>query len=285
MRRAVSISAVLVLLAAASYADANNAGQRDAPPGFAFRQDIVYGPQSERQRLDLLHATDSGAPLPVIVHIHGGGWYTGDKGGDKTFQLMRALSEAGYAVASIAYRLSDDAPFPAAIEDCKLVVRFLRAHAAEYRVDADRIGAIGASAGGHLAAMLAVTTLKDELEGTGGYDDQSSAIQAAVVVCGPTNLTVPLSTKLKDKDDPLVVRFLGGSLAEKQDEARRASPIFYVNKTTPPMFFMHSMEDKRVDPSQSTSMAEAMAKAGARFRIALIADGVHGMAGRLWRVY
>jgi acetyl esterase/lipase len=261
---------VVILVSIPAYA-------QTPPPGFVFKQDLAYGAQSDRQKLDILYPESSKTPLPAIVHIHGGGWYTGGKGGDKTFQLLSQYAEAGYVGVSIAYRFSDEAKFPAAVHDCKLAVRWLRAHASDYGIDPRYIGAIGASAGGHLAAMLAVTTQKDGLEGSGGCERESSEVQAAVAVCAPLNLTVPLSLKLKDQDDPLVVQFLGGSLEAKQSEARRASPIFYVNASTPPIFFLHGTADKRVDPYQSVATAEAMRRVGAPCQLTLVEGGIHGM--------
>lgn len=268
---------MFAVLAAAPSGATNETVQADLPAGFSFEQDVTYGIQSERQRLDILYPTSPGARLPLIVHIHGGGWNLGDKGGERTFQLMRAFAQAGYAAASIGYRFADESPFPAAVEDCKLAVRWFRAHADAYGIDPEHIAAIGGSAGGHLSAMLAVTTSKDGLDGSGGYVSESSAIQAAVVVCGPTNLTIPLCPKYADREDPLVAKFLGGPLPEKRDAARKASPFFYVNESTPPIFLLHGTEDRRVDPSQSTAMADAMRAAGAPYKLSLVEGGIHGM--------
>ena len=267
------IAAAFVWCTATFYVAAEEPDAIPAPAGFAVKQDVTYGTQSEKQRLDIMYPAEGKTALPLVVHFHSGGWYTGGK---SAFQMLNMLAEAGYASASIGYRLSDEAPFPAAVEDCKLAVRWLRAHAAEYRIDPDHIGAIGASAGGHLSAMLAVTTKDDGLEGSGGYDDQSSAIQAAVAVCAPLNLEVPLSLTIQG-DDPVVVRFLGGPLAEKREAARRASPIAYVKATTPPIYLLHGTADKRVHSGQSTDMSEALKKAGVPHVIGLVEGGIHGM--------
>tara|TARA_R110001592_G_scaffold271668_1_gene538224 strand:- start:1021 stop:1659 length:639 start_codon:yes stop_codon:yes gene_type:complete len=191
--------------------------------------------------------------------------------------MMDYFAEAGYVVLSIAYRLSDDAKFPAAVEDCKLAVRWLRAHADTYGVNPERIGVIGASAGGHLSAMLAVTGPDDGLEGDGLWQDYSSAVQAAVPVAAPFDLRVPLSLKLADEDDPLVVRFLGGSLEEKAEAARRASPVSYVRKALPPMLILQGTADKRVDRvTQADPMIAALVAAGAPHE-SIFAEGGHGM--------
>lgn len=269
----IAIAAISILCLAAFGEPPDEPQTITAPTGFIVKQDLPYGAQSERQRLDIVYPAEGKAALPLVVHFHSGGWYTGGK---SAFQMLNMLADAGYASASIGYRLSDEAPFPAAVEDCKLAVRWLRAHAKEYRIDADHIGTIGASAGGHLAAMLAVTTKEDGLDGSGGYDDQSSVVQAAVAVCAPLNLEVPLSLNIQG-DDPVVVRFLGGSLAEKREAARRASPIAYVKPSTPPIYLLHGTADKRVHTGQSTAMAEALAKAGVPHEIVLVEGGIHGM--------
>ncbi|MDZ4858175.1 MAG: alpha/beta hydrolase, partial [Candidatus Hydrogenedentes bacterium] len=146
---------LLTLIAASIFASAQDAGPGSTPETVIFIEDIAYGQESERQRLDILHPDDVRQPRPAIVHIHSGGWYTGGKGGEKTFAMLQAFADAGYVAVSIGYRLSGEAVFPAAVEDCKLAIRWLRANADAHGIDPERIGAIGASAGGHLAAMLA----------------------------------------------------------------------------------------------------------------------------------
>ncbi|MFH1738091.1 MAG: alpha-L-fucosidase [bacterium] len=269
--------AFLLALIFSTAAPAQEDSAEGPPSGFLLKCDVPYGTQSEAQRLDILYPTDSSQPLPAIIMIHGGGWYTGGKGGDRTRGMMCAFANAGYVALSIDYRLSDEARFPATVEDCKLAVRWLRANAEEYRVDSEKIGAIGASAGGHLSAMLAVTTPEDGLEGHGGYEDLSSAIQASVPVCPPCDLRIPLSQKLADQDDPVVIRFLGGPLSEKTEAARRASPISYVRADLPPTLIVHGTADKRVNMSQSIAMANALKDAGAPYELIQVKDGEHGM--------
>ncbi len=123
-----------------------------APDSGRVRRDLAYGPHPERNVLDLyLPEKTMTGPWPVVVWIHSGGWYTGGKGGGGA---ARALVARGYAVAAINYRFSQDAIFPAQIEDCQRAIRWLRAHAGEYGLDPTRFGAWGGSAGGHLAALL-----------------------------------------------------------------------------------------------------------------------------------
>lgn len=250
----------------------------EIPAGLAFDVDVAYGTQSAAQRLDILYPDDPAAPArPLIVHIHGGGWYAGGKGGESTLAMMKAFAAAGYVAASIDYRLSDEAPFPAAIEDGRLAVRWLRSQAARYHVDPGHIGVVGASAGGHLSAILAVTGGTSEFAGNGGLEAVSSAVQAAVPVCGPMDLQKPLSLKLGLDNDEAVIRFLGGTPAQKPEEARRASPASYIRPGLPPMFLIHGSEDRRVELVQSTDFAAAVEAAGSPCEVAVVEGGGHGM--------
>ncbi len=247
------------------------------PDGWDFETDIAYGSVSEAQRLDILCPPSAHDPCPAIVLIHGGGWYLGDKGGERTRQMMNRFAHAGFVSLSINYRMSDEARFPAAVEDCKLAVRWLRAHADNYRVNPDAIGAMGTSAGGHLSAMLAVTRPEDGFDSAGGYEDQSSAIQAAVPVCGPMDMGIPLAEKSDGELDPLVIRFLPDAPVDLMQLARRASPLHYVHPKVPPMLLIHGTADKRVVVDHSQLMAETLKKADAPCELILVKDGGHGM--------
>lgn len=255
---------------------------QDLPPldltGYAFDKDVAYGTQSPKQVLDILYPADlSAVARPAIIHIHGGGWYTGGKDGDSTLRLMHAFAEKGYVVLSIAYRLSDEAPFPAAVEDCRLAVRWLRANAAKYHVDPEHVGAMGGSAGGHLSAMLAVCGDEKRFDGAGGLLEYSSAIQAAVPICPPMDLTKPLSFKLGIANDEAVTKFLGGTPEQKPEEAKWASPISYVRPGLPPMLLIHGDADQRVELVQSTDFAAKAREAGSSCELIVVPNGKHGM--------
>ena len=242
-----------------------------------FLGDVAYGDLSERQRLDILRPIEVDHRRPAIIFLHGGGWYTGGKGGPNTLKMMQSLVDAGYVAVSMDYRLADEAPFPAAVHDCKQAVRWLRAHAEHYGVDPKRIGVMGSSAGGHLASMLAVTTPTDGLEGETGSLGELSSVQVAVAVCAPFDLRVPLSSRLAGEDDPAVLRFLGGPISAKQDAARRASPITHVRKDSQPLLIVHGTGDKRVDLAQAEAMIRALEAAGAPHETILVEGGKHGM--------
>ena len=183
----------------------------------------------------------------------------------------------GYAAASINYRLSQHAVFPAQIEDCKAAIRWLRANAAKYRLDPDHIGVWGASAGGHLVAMLGVTAAAKELEGKGGNLDQASRVQCVVDWFGPSDML----TMSGSHDNPASPesRLIGGPVQENQEKARKASPLTYVSKDAAPFLIMHGDQDKLVPVQQSKVLAEALQKAGVEVRLVIVKGNGHGGPG------
>jgi acetyl esterase/lipase len=196
-------------------------------------------------------------PLPAVIYIHGGAW----RRGDKALSKPPMLAETGrYIVASINYRLSDQAIFPAQLHDCKAAVRFLRANAARYGIDGGRIGAWGYSAGGHLAALLATTGGRPELEGASGSPGADSAIQAAVCVAAPSDLS-RMGGWHNEPDSPEAL-LLGGPPGERVDLARQANPLSYIHPAVPPMLLIHGEDDDTVPVSQSQILYDALAQAG-----------------------
>ncbi|HSJ02503.1 MAG TPA: alpha/beta hydrolase [Verrucomicrobium sp.] len=173
---------------------------------------------------------------PAILMIHGGGWQKRQVEADKP--LAERLAARGYVVAQVAYRLSTDAKYPAALHDCKAALRYLRAHAAEYKIDPTRIGCTGGSAGGHLSGLVGLTGGVKALEGSDGNADQSTAIKACVVMAS----TMDLVAANKDKNSESAVLFFG-PFAEKKDTYTEASPITYAGKTSPPTLFIEGEKD------------------------------------------
>ena len=255
----------------------SKAGMPALPPGVKKLTDIAYVTGGhERQKLDLfLPAKVKNAPL--VVWIHGGGWQNGSK--DRTPAVT--LLSKGYALASINYRLSSHAVFPAQIEDCKAAIRWLRAHAKEHGYDPSRIAVWGSSAGGHLVAMLGVTGDVKEFD-TGENLNESSRVQAVVDFFGPAELlTMGKQSKENsriDHDAPNSpeARLVGGALQENKDKARRASPIAYVSKDDAPMLIVHGDADPLVPLAQSETFQAALKKAGVDASLYVVKDGGHG---------
>jgi acetyl esterase/lipase len=241
------------------------------PPGVTAHRDLAYVQDGhERQKLDLYVAAKAAGPLPVIVWIHGGGWRNGGK--DRPPGITLAAQD--YAVASINYRLSQHAVFPAQIEDCKAAIRWLRAHAKEYHLDPDHIGVWGASAGGHLVAMLGTTGGVKELEGTGGNLDRSSRVQAVVDLFGPTDL-LKMGGSHNNPMSPESL-LIGGPLQENKAKAAKANPIAYVTREAAPFLILHGDKDPAVPISQSELLAEALKQAGVAVIFKPIPDAGHG---------
>ena len=245
--------------------------------GMREELDLPYaGTDNPRQRLDLyLPARPASTkPLPVIAFIHGGGWQGGDKRGGARMVAGFVLS-GEYAAASIGYRLTDEATWPAQIHDCKAAIRWLRAHAATYGLDPNRIGVMGTSAGGHLVAMLGTSGDVADVEGSlGGHCDQSSRVTCVVDQFGPTDFTV--IGKAHDRPNGPLARLLGGPPGERRDASRAASPVTYVSKDDPPFMCVHGTHDAVVPSSQSEVLDEALAAVGVECILLKIDGGGHG---------
>jgi len=196
--------------------------------------------------------------MPAVLWLHGGGWERGDKNGNSG-ALM--LADAGFVTASIFYRLSGDSPFPADIQDCKCAIRYLRANASTYGIDPDRIGVAGASAGGHLAELVATADDKAGLEGDGGWESVSSRVQAASAYYGVSDFTVG-AREFQHHTGKVVVKLFGGDEKEKQELYKQASPIKHVSRDDPPLLLVHGEQDDLVPFQQSVEMAKAYERAG-----------------------
>ena len=200
-----------------------------------------------------LHLPGGAGPHPVIAWIHGGGWSTGTK--DWCEGLAGWIVPSGFALAAVDYRLSGLAPFPAQIEDCKAAVRWVRAHAAEYGLDARHVGAWGDSAGGHLVELLGTTGGVSDFDG-GGAGGVSAAIQAGCALFAPSDLT-GLATA-----GDAVTGLLGGPPHQRPDEARLASPLARVGPDACPFLLVHGAADALVPPGQSERFRDALQAAG-----------------------
>jgi acetyl esterase/lipase len=247
------------------------------PDGVAYEPDIEFGSGGDvKLALDLARPEKLDKPAPCIVFIHGGGW----QGGNRKLHVDHILKVAqrGYVSATIQYRLVPTATWPAQIEDVKCAIRYLRANAEKYKLDPDRIGAVGFSAGAHLSLLLGTMDKKDGLEGTGGHGDQSSKVNAVVAYFGPTDLAAEFPTKPFDIP-ALIQAFLGGTAADKAEAYKAASPITYVDKGDAPTLIYHGTKDALVPFAQATAMAEAMTKAGMPGRIELLIGANHGWGG------
>lgn len=227
-------------------------------------------------------------PMPVLVFIHGGGF----TGGDKTQgygHLMR-FAKRGYFCATINYRKAYEKHFPAQIEDCKCAIRFLRAHAKQYNLDPDRIGVWGGSAGGNLVAMLGVTGGIKEFEGDGGWQDQSSRVQAVIEYYGMTDfLAIDEMVKQGKATERFLARNGKTSIShllgvekwwENPELCRKASPTTYCTKDDAPFYIFHGDQDPLTNHEQGELLNEKLRAAGVESDFYLVKGGKHGWGTR-----
>ncbi len=231
----------------------------------------------ERQKLDLYlpvaNASAPSAPHPLLIWIHGGGWHEGSKKDCPALPLVAK----GYAVASIGYRLSQHAVYPAQIEDCKAAIRWLRAHAGEYAIDPKHIGVWGHSAGGHLSALLGTTGDTREFD-KGENLDQSSAVECVIDWSGPTDFLHYGEPPLPKADTPdsAIVKLLGAHIADQPEKARKASPVAFANAHSAPFLILQGDRDDLVPVQQSQRLHDALEKAGVECTLKIIPGAGHG---------
>jgi acetyl esterase/lipase len=226
-------------------------------------------------RLDLYSPKKSAGKLPVVVWIHGGSW----KSGSKDYCPIGFMAAKNLAVVSMDYRLDNVALFPAQLHDCKGTIRWLRANADRFNLDADHIGIFGASAGGHLGLLLATTADAPELEGdVGGNLGFSSRVQCVCAFYPPTDLN-RLVTDPQTRKNPLgdVAKLIGGAVADNVGRANFASPVFHVDKNCAPVFLMHGGTDELVPPEQSEIFYRALQKAGVESQMEIVSGKGHGI--------
>lgn len=240
-------------------------------------RDLEFAKVGERSlTLDLYLPSQPTEKYPLIVWVHGGAW----RSGSKRDMPLEALLVRGYAIASVDYRLTPVARFPAQVHDIKAAIRFLRANGSDYKLDTDRIAIAGASAGGHLAALVGVTNGVEPLEGTvGEHLDQSSAVMAIIDLYGPANLLtiLPQSTPHGlGVRIPALQLLLGAQPEDAPELARLASPVFHVDHDDPPLLLIHGVQDPQVPISQSLEFHGRYQQVGRPTHLHLVYDGLHG---------
>jgi acetyl esterase/lipase len=247
------------------------------PAGVVWEKDVAYGKAGGHDLLlDLLRPeTIPETPMPAVVWFHGGGFRAGNK--ERDLPRLVPLVQAGFVCASVEYRLTGEACFPAQIEDAKCAVRFLRAKAKEYAIDPDHIGTWGFSAGGGLSAQVGTSGDLNELEGTGGWQDQSSRVQAACCWAGLFDYTTMGEAALGHEE--VLEAFLGGKLEDRMDVAKRASPLTHVTKDDPPFLVVRGGKDPKIPESQALGFVEALKKAGVDVTYHLLPEAGHGGPG------
>ncbi len=241
-------------------------------------RDLVYrkvGAKNLTLDLYVPQNAKAGDKLPVVVWIHGGAWREGDK--DKCPAVP--LLDRGFVVVSINYRLTNEAIFPAQIQDCKAAIRWLRASTARFPIDSNRIGVWGASAGGHLAALLGTSGEVKELEGGPDNLKYSSRVQAVCDYFGPTDF-LRMNNERGEMDhnaaDSPESVLIGGPIQKNPQRVARANPITYASADDPPFLILHGDQDRTVLPNQSQLLHDALKKVGVNVRLGIVKGQGHG---------
>ncbi len=237
------------------------------PAGVAYIPDVTYVTFADQTtlELDIAYPSRGAGPFPVLLILHGQGWVMGNRKIMTPYLLTAA--QAGYVAVAISYRFAPQHPFPAAVQDGKCAVRWLRANAAKYNLDKDRIGAFGFSAGGNLACMLGTTDSK-AFEDSGGHPDQSDRVQAVASFYGITDLAELDRSRaqmpwLEDKMIAYsLTSYLGGGRDKVAERYAQASPMTHVTKAAPPTFLAHGTKDRLVPIEQSRLYAALLKKNG-----------------------
>ena len=235
-----------------------------APDGVSVKREIVYSTIAKRE-LHLFLARPNPMPktaLPVVIYLHGGAWRNGSY--ENLASGAWQLAQSGFAVVAVEFRSSDEAIYPAPIDDCRAAIGWIKKNAKNYSLDPNKIGVYGVSTGGHLAALLALT---------------SSTVKCAAIESAPSDLpTLSEGSQLdwNAASSPLG-RFLGGAVGQKAELARRASPIFYADEFAPPMLLLHGDADEFVPIGQSEKLYRKLKAAGASVEYRVFAGEAHGL--------
>lgn len=253
------------------------------PRGSRHHLDVAYVPGAKPgmkpdsvQALDLYVPPGDG-PFPLVFWIHGGGWHSGDKL-ESGIHLALKFVPRGFALASVNYRLTGESPFPAQIEDCNSALAYIRQHADDYRIDPERIGALGHSAGAHLAALMACTGNGDRFSSGKGA---SVRVQAAVCWATPADLDRdrgqwPKTSMMHNADDRPLWQFFPHRTYDGEF-ARMASPASYVHAGVPPIHIVHGKLDDLVPPGQALAFAESLKSVGVPVTLRVVADRGHNV--------
>jgi len=249
-------------------------------------KDLAYASASDTQKLNLYLPTTGTGPFPLVINIHGGGFKFGDKG-MLSESTGTALLDAGYAVASIDYRLSGEAIFPAAVQDAKAAVRFLRANAAEYNLNPDKIAVFGQSAGGNIASMVGVTgNISDYDDASLGNEGVSSAVQAVINHYGPTDFLqmddqakaqgCSTSDQKHNDSGSFESAYIGAEIQTVPDQVGKSNPITYISADTPPFLIQKGDQDCTVSFENTKMLADALSAANLDVTFTSLAGAGHG---------
>ena len=283
IRRSGKAFALLAVLAAAELLaqEPSKSNVPDTPEGLIFERDIPYREGHPRWVLNVIAPKQTTSePRAAVVLVHGGGWSAGDQ--YKFSRMGFMLANQGYVVILPTYRLMQDAPFPACLQDLKNGIRWVRAHAEKYHINPDKIGAYGNSAGGTQALTAALTNGEEEFEGDGPYEEFSSDLQAVVCSGAVGDMLHPTHSERAANAYLNLARGRDRSVSEAnaRNVMRAASPSSYIDKNAPPILLVHGVEDTVVIVDSTDEFADAMKAAGADLTYLRYDDAGHAVMGQ-----
>jgi acetyl esterase/lipase len=265
-----------ILLTSPALAQQKSAEPR-LPENVAAQTDVEYATAGAVSlKLDIYQPKTPSSARPCIVWVHGGGWQGGNKSSGARL-LPPFVATGNFVGVSVGYRLTDVAPFPAQIHDCKAAIRYVRANAEKLGIDPSKIGVWGSSAGGHLVSLLGTSSETDGVEGELGTKGVSSRVACVVDYCGPSDFP---NFELTSGARGPITKLLGGLPVDKPEIAKQASPITYVSKDDPPFLIVHGTADATVPFDQAVRFHAAQKQAGIDSTFIRIENGGHGIGGR-----
>jgi acetyl esterase/lipase len=247
------------------------------PKGTTIYENIPYANDTLRKHLlDIYLPPVKKLSYPLIVWIHGGAWMLNDKYADMGYMTntLKLFMDNGYAVASIDYRHSTTAPFPAQIQDCNQAIQFLYDNAAQYNIDDSRIALIGFSAGGHLASLLGLSNNNHVKAFYPKGKEPKFKISLVLDFYGPSDFSTLKGNDNKDPKNPITL-LLGAMATERPDLAKKASPVTYIDKNDPPFLIVQGEKDESVNPDQSVLLSERLTKAGVKNDLIIVPGAPH----------
>jgi acetyl esterase/lipase len=252
---------------------------QSVPAGVVLEKDLTYLAPGREEKLDLYQPAGRAPEVrsPAVVIIHGGGWIQGDKAAEREFITATTLAKAGYVCISIEYWKKEKGRWPTNLQDCKNAVRWLRVNAARLQIDPEKIGVIGGSAGGHLALMVAYTAGHADLDPGPLYPGVSDQVFACVNMYGISNLLTRQGTDASGKPNGKLsdTRLLKESRDAAPEKWKAASPVSYIQKSTPPTLTLHGSNDTTVDRDQSAELDRKLIAAGAESKLIMVEGANH----------
>jgi len=248
------------------------------PQGTVFHQNIPYAKDTlKKHLLDIYLPPNAGSANPLVIWVHGGAWNHNDKYADMSYMknTIKSIVEKGYALASIDYRQSSTAIFPAQIQDCIQAVEFLNSNASKYKLDKNKFVLMGFSAGGHLASLMALSNNNNVTEFYPALKKPSFKIKAVLDFYGPSDFLLFFSNLDPTKVDNPIAQLLGASPLTRPDISKLASPVTYVDKNDPPFFIVHGEKDPDVATAQAYLLKSYLDLAGVKNELTIVKDAPH----------